>query len=151
AGEQEEALRSLVGSHQPRLRDDGLVDLLDDLARFRSPHVKVSSPAGPVLVPGVVADELTAAVGAALHNVREHVGPEARAWVLVEETDAEVLVTVRDDGPGIPPGRLESAAADGRLGVAQSIRGRLRDLGGSARVTSAPGEGTEVELRVPRR
>jgi signal transduction histidine kinase len=48
------------------------------------------------------------------------------------------------------PGRLAEAAADGRLGVAQSIQGRLRDLGGTAVITSAPGEGTEVELRVPR-
>ncbi len=151
AGEQEVALRSLVGSDPPHLRGDGLVDLLGDLGAVRSARVQVSGPAGPVLVPGAVADELTAAVGAALHNVREHVGPDAEAWVLVEETDVEILVTVRDDGPGIPPGRLAVAAADGRLGVAQSIRGRLRDLGGSARLTSAPGEGTEVELRVPRR
>ena len=42
-------------------------------------------------------------------------------------------------------------AADGRLGVSQAICGRLRDLGGSARVTSTPGTGTEVRLRLPRR
>ena len=49
-----------------------------------------------------------------------------------------------------PPHRLAEAAAGGRLGVAQSIRGRLRDLGGEATWTSAIGEGTEVELRLPR-
>ena len=59
-------------------------------------------------------------------------------------------MTVRDDGPGIPVGRLEQAAADGRLGVAQSIRGRLSDLGGTVCVQSTPGQGTEVELHVPR-
>ncbi|WP_033825051.1 hypothetical protein, partial [Kitasatospora sp. MBT63] len=36
-------------------------------------------------------------------------------------------------------------------GVSQSIRGRLLDLGGSAELYSAPGEGLEVELRVPRK
>jgi signal transduction histidine kinase len=60
-----------------------------------------------------------------------------------------VLVTVRDDGPGLTPQRLAEAAAEGRLGVAQCIQGRLRDLGGQATVTSAPGEGTEVEFRLP--
>ena len=60
-------------------------------------------------------------------------------------------MTLRDDGPGIPPGRLEQAAAQGRLGVAQSIRGRLADLGGVATISvRRPEQGTEVELRVPR-
>ena len=40
--------------------------------------------------------------------------------------------------------------AEGRLGVAQSIRGRVHDLGGTVAITGTPGEGTEVELRVPR-
>jgi signal transduction histidine kinase len=37
-----------------------------------------------------------------------------------------------------------------RRGIAESIRGRMERVGGSAVVTSAPGEGTEVELRLPR-
>ena len=37
------------------------------------------------------------------------------------------------------------------MGVALSIRGRLRDLGGTAELISVPGQGTEVELRVPNR
>ena len=46
---------------------------------------------------------------------------------------------------------MEEAAADGRLGISQAIRGRIRDLGGSVGITSAPGTGTEVRLHVPRR
>jgi len=68
----------------------------------------------------------------------------------VDDEGEAVTVTVRDDGPGIPPGRLALAAADGRLGVSQAICGRMRDLGGSAQVTSTPGTGTEVRLRLPR-
>jgi signal transduction histidine kinase len=96
------------------------------------------------------AEELTAAARAALANVRRHCGAQSRAWVLVEDEPDQVTVTIRDDGPGIPAGRLAEAAADGRLGVSQSIRGRLRDLGGAATIRSTAGEGTEVELRVPR-
>ncbi len=70
--------------------------------------------------------------------------------MLVEDEPGLVRVTIRDDGPGIPDGRLAEAAAAGRLGVSHSISGRLRDLGGSATISSVPGEGTEVELRLPR-
>jgi signal transduction histidine kinase len=48
------------------------------------------------------------------------------------------------------PGRLEEAAREGRLGVQASVRGRLADVGGTVAVHSAPGQGTEVELVVPK-
>lgn len=156
AGEQEIALRGLVTTPPPELDPAGgggggeAVDLRSLLAAERSAVVTVSAPAEPVPLPAPVAAELAAAVRAALDNVARHAGPGARAWVLVEDLDTEVAVTVRDDGAGIPPGRLEQAAAEGRLGVAGSLRGRLKDLGGTMAVVSAPGEGTEIELRVPR-
>ena len=50
--------------------------------------------------------------------------------MLIEDEGETVTVSVRDEGPGIPDGRLAEAAAQGRLGVAQSIRGRIADLGG---------------------
>ena len=70
------------------------------------------------------------------------------SWVLLEAFPDRVVVSVRDEGPGIPAGRLEAAVADGRLGVAESIRGRIRDLGGTAEVTTGS-YGTEWELTVP--
>ena len=51
--------------------------------------------------------------------------------------------------PASPPGRLEEAAAEGRLGVASSIRGRIEDLGGTATRRRAATWGTEWELTVP--
>lgn len=74
-----------------------------------------------LLAPGA-ARELAAAVSAALDNVRVHAGEGAQAWILVEDEPDEVIVTVRDDGPGIPEGRLDQAEGEGRLGVALSIR-----------------------------
>ena len=55
---------------------------------------------------------------------------------------------MRDDGSGIAGGRLEQAEAEGRLGVASSIRGRVEDLGGTA-VMDSGSWGTEWELTVP--
>ncbi|NUR48461.1 MAG: sensor histidine kinase [Hamadaea sp.] len=151
AGEQEEVLRSLVGDTPVRPRSsNGNCDLKALLAPKASNRVTVSGPATPVWLPERTAEEVAAATASALDNVLRHGGSEARAWVLVEEEESEVVVTVRDDGAGIVPGRLAEAAAAGRLGVAQSIEGRVRDLGGTTVITSAPGEGTEVEMRIPR-
>jgi len=113
--------------------------------------VTVSGPADPVRLPAVEAREVLAGVQAALHNVARHAGDGAHAWVLLEDDGAEVVVSVRDDGVGLDAGRVDAARRDGRLGVAQSILGRMQSIGGSATVDGAPGQGTEVELRVPRR
>ncbi|AEW93619.1 MULTISPECIES: MacS family sensor histidine kinase [Streptomycetaceae] len=165
AGEQEVALRSLITGGPvpaPRTAPEAAGAVADDagdgpaesdlrtlIGRYAGARVTVSAPAEPVLLPGHAAREVAAAVGAALDNVARHAGAGAHAWILLEAEPDAVLVSVRDDGPGIPEGRLADAAREGRLGVAQSIRGRLRDLGGSAEVTSVAGQGTEVELRVP--
>ncbi|MFE4694088.1 MacS family sensor histidine kinase [Streptomyces sp. NPDC056749] len=170
AGEQEVALRTLVSSGlvpTTRVSEDSaegaVVRAVDtdeaegaesDLRALLAPHagsrVTFAEPGAPVLLPGDAARELAAAVSAALDNVRVHAGPDAHAWILVEDEPDEVVVTVRDDGPGIPEGRLVQAEGEGRLGVALSIRGRLRDLGGTAELISVPGQGTEVELKVPK-
>ena len=178
AGDQELALRSLVNSwhaaagdrvsarHEPDDGPDdaGDLDLVALLGRLTcevgggnggAPRVTLSGPGEPVTLPSHAAHELAAAVSAALDNVRAHGGPGAdglgaRAWILVEDEPDAVTVTVRDDGPGIAAGRLEEARAAGRLGVAQSIRGRVAEVGGTVGFFSVPGQGTEVEVRVPR-
>ena len=78
------------------------------------------------------AQEVVAAVEAALDNVRKHAGPQAQAWVVVDDLGADVVVTVRDDGPGVSQERIAEAAQNGRLGVSSSIKGRIEDLGGRA-------------------
>ncbi len=58
----------------------------------------------------------------------------------------QVTVFVRDRGPGFDP---DAVPAD-RLGLRQSVRGRMDRNGGSAVVRSSPGEGTEIQLEMPR-
>jgi signal transduction histidine kinase len=150
AGEQSAVLRTLVGVGVPEQRHGGDVDLRAVLERYSSPHVSVAVPATPVPLPAAVATEVHAAVAAALANVDAHARTGGKAFIFVEDDQGSVTVTVRDEGVGMAPTRLAEAEADGRLGVAQSIKGRVRDLGGTVRITSTPGAGTEVELRVPR-
>lgn len=150
AGEQEIALRSLVAAAPPESTEDGDVDLGSRLQVLNSATVQVSVPATTVPLPAATASGLVAVVRETLSNVDKHAGPDARAWVLLEDLPGEVVVSVRDDGPGIEPGRLAAAEEQGHMGVAKSIRGRVRSLGGTIALDTAPGEGTEWEIRVPR-
>ncbi|MGW1793947.1 MacS family sensor histidine kinase [Streptomyces tubercidicus] len=146
----DEVVASALSAPAPEPDGDGPCDVRALLAPFAGAGVTFSEPGAPVTLPAAAAAELAAAVSAALDNVRVHAGAAARAWILVEDEPQAVIVTVRDDGPGIPEGRLADAEREGRMGVALSIRGRLRDLGGTAEWVSVPGQGTEVELTVPK-
>jgi signal transduction histidine kinase len=80
---------------------------------------------------------LNAATHAAVHAVS----------VFVEADEAEVTVFVRDQGAGFDP----ASVPPDRRGIADSIEGRMERNGGTSAVVTAPGRGTEVRLRVPRR
>ncbi|HWU21605.1 MAG TPA: ATP-binding protein, partial [Nocardioides sp.] len=127
--------------------DADLVAALGALAG--RPGVEAALPAGAVLMPSRRVEETVAAVTSCLDNVERHVGPGAPAWVFLQDLGEEIEVSVRDEGDGIPEGRLESATADGRMGVTGSIRGRIEELGGEARLRTGP-HGTEWELVVPK-
>ncbi|MGV0837025.1 MacS family sensor histidine kinase [Mycolicibacterium thermoresistibile] len=151
AGEQERALRRLVSATEAASDDvDHTADLAALLRRRASDRVTVSLPGTPVPLDAAVAAELDAAVGNALDNVALHAGPDARAFVLLEDLGDTVAVSIRDDGVGIPDGRLDQAAREGRMGVAKSIVGRMKSLGGTATLDTSE-RGTEWELSVPRK
>jgi signal transduction histidine kinase len=88
----------------------------------------------------VVAAAREAAVNAAKWSGAEVVS------VYAEVEESSVSVFVRDRGRGFDPSRV----APDRRGLAESVLGRARRNGGTASVRSAPGEGTEVSLWVPR-
>lgn len=88
---------------------------------------------------------LDAAVRECLRNVGRHAGIDA-ADLIVAVADDELTVLVVDRGAGFDSGAVPPTS----VGLAQSVRGRVEDLGGSVRIWSAPGVGTTVMLRVPR-
>lgn len=151
AGEQEEALRRLISEQDTDVDRGGQRADLTAIVRARTgSDVTIAAPAHPVPMTRSRAEELGALVGAALDNVVAHAGPDARAFVLVEDLGDDVVLSIRDDGIGIDTGRLVEACEQGRMGISKSIVGRAEWLGGTAQIDSAPGEGTEWEIRVPK-
>jgi signal transduction histidine kinase len=90
-------------------------------------------------------EALLAAAREATVNAAKWSGASVVA-LFAEVEPAEVVLFVRDRGRGFDP---EAVPRD-RKGLAESIHARMERRGGSATVRSAPGEGTEVSLTMPR-
>lgn len=150
AGEQERQLRRLVTDTDIDAHAGTATDVGALLRRRSSDRVSLSLPGEQVLLPDATARELFAAAENALDNVVAHAGADAHAYVLLEDLGDSVMVSIRDDGVGIPDGRLAEAVRQGHIGVAKSIVGRMNWLGGQAVLNTEPGGGTEWELTVPR-
>jgi signal transduction histidine kinase len=84
--------------------------------------------------------EVAAASREAMLNAARHAGGDVSVYI--EGNSHAVDVFVRDRGPGFD---LESVPAD-RLGIRESIIGRMRRAGGSATIRRGSGGGTEVHL-----
>jgi signal transduction histidine kinase/phage shock protein PspC (stress-responsive transcriptional regulator) len=145
---QERDLRAWLYGRAPALTGMRLRDAIDAMAGRIERSEQVSVEAVVVgdteLDPGLRA--LLAACGEATLNAARHSGT-TEISVYVEVEPERVSAFVRDHGSGFDP----AAVPDDRRGIADSIVGRMERYGGSAEITSQPGGGTEVALRLPRR
>ena len=91
-------------------------------------------------------EALLAATCEAVVNAAKWSGAEVVSVYAEVEPEA-VSVFVRDRGRGFDPSRV----APDRKGLSESVHARMHRNGGTSSVRSAPGAGTEVALRVPRR
>jgi signal transduction histidine kinase len=122
---------------------DALTDAAADVEELHGVRVELASAGdAPLDEP---AEQVVLAAREAMTNAAKFSGV-GDVSVYAEVSPAELAVFVRDRGSGFDP----DAVPAGRRGIADSIRGRLERAGGSATLTSAPGAGTEVELRLPR-
>jgi signal transduction histidine kinase len=100
---------------------------------------------GQVLLPSDVLDAFLLALAECLENVRRHSGVrEAHVTIVDDATTVRAMIT--DAGVGFTLDDVDSA----RLGFKESVVGRLKEVGGHARLFSEPGSGTTVVLEVPR-
>jgi len=79
-----------------------------------------------------------------LTNVRKHARASQARLVLDFQADAEVTLSVTDDGIGAPP-NTGTPSGFGLLG----LRERAQLLGGGVRVRGSPNAGFTLEVEVP--
>ncbi|MFE0426375.1 sensor histidine kinase [Streptomyces sp. NPDC058953] len=136
--------RALVARGAPAdLEGSTLPDALRRLAaRHEPPAVfRVTGPAGPL--PPALEVVALRSCQEALANATRHAGPGARVTVVLDRTETELRLDVHDEGRGFDP-------APPRPGYGlPGLRARAAEVGGSAVVHSAPGDGTTVTVRLP--
>ncbi|MEU7105044.1 sensor histidine kinase [Streptomyces sp. NPDC046215] len=150
--------RRFVHDLAPPQFDGGvrLEDALRTLAGQESagaPAVRFHVEGAAVPLPGRVESALLRIAQGALANVREHAGATTAALTLSYLGD-QVVLDIADDGRGFDPadpgdpGGTGDTTADRGHGL-PAIRARVRQLGGTLTIESAPGEGTVLSASVP--
>lgn len=119
-----------------------LADLVRADPAMTAANATVTDTARPA--PAMAARAMAEATHEALENVAKHAHGTA-CEVTISSSHDHWLVSVVDDGVGF---EVDSRVKQGS-GLDTDVVGRLDDIGGSALVTSAPGQGTRVELRWP--
>jgi signal transduction histidine kinase len=127
------------GAAPPALESDGLVPALSDVAARSAASISAD---GVGRYEPVIEAEVYFCCVEALQNAAKHAGPKAKPVVRLAQRDDRLTFEVRDQGKGfdldtVPRGRGLS-----------NITERIAALGGTVRVSSAPGEGTRVEGHV---
>ncbi|NYJ30006.1 sensor histidine kinase [Galbitalea soli] len=136
--------------------DDGTTMRLRDIARRISEAAAAMSPpfevrgrdAGPRSIPVQAGEAIYSAAVQSMVNSLQHGGtePTIERWVTLRGIrPGGIEVAVGDTGAGF---RVDAVPTE-RLGVRVSILERVSNAGGTAVITSAPGEGTLVTLRWP--
>jgi len=121
----------------------GLQDLVTDFAG-RGLQVDLLTAEVNAEPASIHTEALTYATRECLTNVLKHAGV-SRAVVRAVTEGETTRITIRDHGAGFEPS--EEA---GHFGLANSVKGRMADVGGKVSITSSPGKGTRIELKVER-
>ena len=146
AARQAAELRQLLVKPSPE-HDSQLANVLRDLvAECAGRDLRVELVLGDLPDEEFLPLSTQAAIGEAtreaLLNVTKHAGV-SKVVVSARTVDGAVEVIIRDQGRGFEPD------AETGFGIAQSMRARMREVGGTAQIWSEPGRGSRVRLSVP--
>lgn len=147
----EEQLRSLSHELRPTVLDDlGLMPALDFLAKGISKRTGI-----PISVDGTGEGRLPSPVEIALYRIVQegltNVAKYARATrvrIGVQQTEQHVRCSLRDDGVGFNLPDVLARRGERGIGLV-GMRERAETLGGTLRIRSAPGQGTEILVTIP--
>ncbi len=148
-----EGLRRCAQDLRPRILDDlGLIPALewmaDTLGKNYGIDTRVEVAGTERTLPAEVQLLLFRIAQEALSNIRKH-AQASLAVIKLEFESNKVRLTVSDNGKGFEvPGRVEGLASNGKLGI-MGMHERARLLGGSLKIQSHPGRGTQVIAEVP--
>jgi signal transduction histidine kinase len=151
---QVEELRAFVRQMRP-VHWDGITfgaalrRLIENFERESGIPVRLEGPEPVDLPDGHLSRELLKVVREALHNAHKHARASS-VTVRLGRSDSALEIAVRDNGAGFPfSGRYGLDELDS-LGLGpESIKHRVRALGGDLTLESRPGEGAELRVRVP--
>jgi PAS domain S-box-containing protein len=103
--------------------------------QIRPPEIELAEPHASALY-RILQESLT--------NVSRH-AKARRVDISIEQIDGALKLSVRDDGRGFNPGEVRTQKTHGLLG----LRERTVLLGGEANISSEPGRGTTIDVRIP--
>jgi len=143
------ATRRIASDLRPLMLDDlGLVPAVEWLTETFSERTRIPCELAvddaELDLPGAQATAVFRIVQESLANVGKH-ARASRVKVAIERKGADLALSIRDDGAGFSLEAPRKPNSYGLLG----LRERASLLGGDITITSAPGEGTHVEVRLP--
>ncbi|WP_394429192.1 sensor histidine kinase [Streptomyces sp. SGAir0957] len=146
-----EARRLVRALTPPDLAHGSLAGALERLcATAPGVRARFGTSGTPLALPTPYEVALLRIAQSALGNTVRHAGAR-RAEITLSFMETSVALDVVDDGDGFDPDLTApgpSPAADGGFGL-PAMRARVRDLGGTFTVESAPGQGTAVAVTLP--
>jgi PAS domain S-box-containing protein len=98
----------------------------------------------PDTIPNNIALTIYRIIQEGLSNIVNHANAK-NAYVFLECNNNSIFLTIRDTGTGFDPAKVKHKAA---LGIG-SMRERARLVNGKFSITSKPGKGTSIEVRIP--
>jgi signal transduction histidine kinase len=146
-------LRGLMATLRPPVLDErglglALADQVESFQRRTGIHCTLESDRDTRIEPEIET-VLYRVAQEALANVAKH-SKARHVWVFLRADDDRADMQIRDDGIGFDPARVSGMVDNGHFGLA-GMRERVEMAGGSYGLVSAPGMGTLIRVRLPRR